>query len=124
MRFSPRICAVVLLFVILIVSIGCGGGSMNPQTSSAQPAITLQAQPSTVTSGTPAVLSWKASNATSVNIGGLGTFPATGSTKVTPTASTTYTATATGPGKHTPHLLNEALSWPVRYLRDGSMRPH
>jgi hypothetical protein len=98
MRFSPRICAVVLLFVILIVSIGCGGGSMNPQTSSAQPAITLQAQPSTVTSGTPAVLSWKASNATAVNIGGLGTFPATGSTKVTPTASTTYTATATGPG--------------------------
>jgi succinyl-CoA:acetate CoA-transferase len=33
-------------------------------------------------------------------------------------------ATATGPGKHTPHLLNEALSWHVRYLRDGSMRPH
>ena len=32
-------------------------------------------------------------------------------------------ATATGPGKHTPHLLNEALSWHVRYLRDGSMRP-
>jgi succinyl-CoA:acetate CoA-transferase len=32
-------------------------------------------------------------------------------------------ATATGPGKHTPHLLDEALSWHVRYLRDGSMRP-
>ena len=28
----------------------------------------------------------------------MGTFPATGSTKVTPAASTTYTATATGPG--------------------------
>ena len=25
-------------------------------------------------------------------------------------------ATATGPGKHTPHLLGEALSWHVRYL--------
>ncbi len=33
-------------------------------------------------------------------------------------------ATATGPGKHTPHLLDEALSWHVRYLRDGTMRPH
>jgi succinyl-CoA:acetate CoA-transferase len=32
-------------------------------------------------------------------------------------------ATATGPGKHTPHLLDEALSLHVRYLRDGSMRP-
>jgi succinyl-CoA:acetate CoA-transferase len=32
-------------------------------------------------------------------------------------------ATATGPGKHTPHLLQEALLWHVRYLRDGTMRP-
>jgi succinyl-CoA:acetate CoA-transferase len=32
-------------------------------------------------------------------------------------------ATATGPGKHTPHLLEEAFSWHVRYLRDGTMRP-
>jgi len=33
-------------------------------------------------------------------------------------------ATATGPGKHTPHLLDEALSWHVRYLRDATMGPH
>ena len=33
-------------------------------------------------------------------------------------------ATATGPGRHTPHLLDEALSWHARYLRDGTMRPH
>ena len=32
-------------------------------------------------------------------------------------------ATATGPGKHTPHLLDEALSWHARYLRAGTMRP-
>jgi succinyl-CoA:acetate CoA-transferase len=32
-------------------------------------------------------------------------------------------ATASGPGKHTPHLLDEALSWHVRYLREGTMRP-
>jgi succinyl-CoA:acetate CoA-transferase len=31
-------------------------------------------------------------------------------------------ATATGPGKHTPHLLGEALSWHVRYLEEGTMR--
>lgn len=98
MRFSPRICAFFFLFVIIILSIGCGGGSMASQSSGAQPAITLQAQPSTVPSGTASVLSWKASNANSVSIAGLGTFPATGSTKVTPNASTTYTATATGPG--------------------------
>ena len=32
-------------------------------------------------------------------------------------------ATATGPGRHTPHLLGEALSWHVRYLKEGTMRP-
>jgi succinyl-CoA:acetate CoA-transferase len=26
-------------------------------------------------------------------------------------------------GKHTPHLLDEALSWHARYLREGTMRP-
>jgi len=33
-------------------------------------------------------------------------------------------ATATGPGRHTPHLLDEAFSWHVRYLHEGTMRPH
>jgi succinyl-CoA:acetate CoA-transferase len=31
-------------------------------------------------------------------------------------------AVATAVGKHTPHLLSEALSWHVRYLETGSMR--
>lgn len=31
-------------------------------------------------------------------------------------------ALATAPGRHTPHLLDEALSWHTRYLADGSMR--
>jgi succinyl-CoA:acetate CoA-transferase len=32
-------------------------------------------------------------------------------------------ATASSAGKHTPHLLDEALSWHVRYLQQGTMRP-
>jgi succinyl-CoA:acetate CoA-transferase len=31
-------------------------------------------------------------------------------------------AMATTRGQHTPHLLDEALSWHVRYLRDGTMK--
>lgn len=31
-------------------------------------------------------------------------------------------AMASAPGRHTPHLLAEALSWHVRYLRTGTMR--
>jgi succinyl-CoA:acetate CoA-transferase len=30
-------------------------------------------------------------------------------------------ALATAPGKHTPHLLDEALSWHTRFLRQGTM---
>ena len=32
-------------------------------------------------------------------------------------------ALASAPGKHTPHLLDEALSWHTRYLGQGSMQP-
>jgi succinyl-CoA:acetate CoA-transferase len=32
-------------------------------------------------------------------------------------------ASATAPGKHTPHMIEEALSWHARYLREGTMRP-
>jgi len=100
MRFVLRISAsLVFLLTVLIAAIGCGGGSPATQkNSSIQPTIKLAAQPGTVASGTSTVLSWNASNATSVSISGLGAFPATGSVKVTPTVTTTYTATATGPG--------------------------
>jgi hypothetical protein len=62
------------------------------------PTISFSAQPNTIISGATAVLSWTTTNATSVNIPGVGSFPAAGSTKVTPSSTTTYTATAQGPG--------------------------
>ena len=33
-----------------------------------------------------------------------------------------YWALATAPGKHTPHLLDEGLSWHTSYLQHGTMR--
>lgn len=102
MRSVLRISALVFLFSILIASIGCGGGSMATSSNSGQaPAIQLNAQPNAVTSGAATMLIWNASNATSVTISGVGTFPASGSVKVTPTVTTTYQATATGPGGKT-----------------------
>lgn len=62
------------------------------------PAIAFSASPGTVTSGASTMLSWSTTNATSVSVSGLGTFPATGSVKVTPSVTTIYTATANGPG--------------------------
>jgi hypothetical protein len=98
MRFFLRISS-VFLFAVSIAAIGCGGGSMSTQNNSTgRPLLTLAAEPGTVASGASTVLTWNASNASSVSIGGVGAFPASGSVKVTPTATTTYTATAAGPG--------------------------
>lgn len=113
MRLFLPISALVVIFSISIAAIGCGGGSMSAQ-QNAQPAITMAAQPNTVLSGTSTTLTWKASNATSVTISGLGSFPATGSVKATPTATTTYTATAAGPGgtSATSTVVNVTTSGP------------
>ena len=46
--------------------------------SSTQPALVFEATPSTVTNGVATVLSWKASNAVSVIIDGIGKFPTVG----------------------------------------------
>jgi peptidoglycan-associated lipoprotein len=67
--------------------------------SAPAPTISLEASPATITSGQPSSLKWNSTNATSVTIdGGIGTVEASGSRQVTPAASITYTAKASGPG--------------------------
>jgi peptidoglycan-associated lipoprotein len=61
--------------------------------------VTLQANPTTVNKGESSTLIWNSTDATQLSIDpGVGTVTAQGSTKVSPTDSTTYTITATGPG--------------------------
>ncbi len=63
------------------------------------PTITFAASPAAIERGQSSTLSWRTANATEVSIdGGIGTVEATGTRTVTPTASTTYRARATGPG--------------------------
>ena len=62
------------------------------------PTVTLTALPASITGGQSSALAWTSSNATSVSISGLGSVALNGSTIVVPGATTTYTATATGPG--------------------------
>jgi len=65
----------------------------------ARPTVTLQANPTTVNKGESSTLSWNSTDATQLSIDpGVGAVNAQGSTKVSPTDSTTYTITATGPG--------------------------
>lgn len=69
-----------------------------PAPAPAAPTATLAANPSVVQQGQSSVLTWQTSNANEVTIAGLGTLPPSGSRSVTPSASTTYTLVAKGPG--------------------------
>lgn len=65
----------------------------------ASPTVTLQAAPSSIQRGESATLTWSSTNATQLALEpGLGTVAPEGSTRVSPSESTTYTITATGPG--------------------------
>ncbi|MBB5347171.1 carboxypeptidase regulatory-like domain-containing protein [Desulfoprunum benzoelyticum] len=67
--------------------------------SQPQPTATLSAAPLAVPAGQPTELSWTTANADTVTISpDIGTVATTGAMAVTPTATTTYTLSATGPG--------------------------
>src|SRR5215467_13356428 len=70
-----------------------------PAPPAARPTVTLQANPTTVNKGDASTLSWSSTNATQLTISpDVGAVAPEGSTKVTPSDSTTYTITAGGPG--------------------------
>ena len=103
---------ILLLAGMVVAGSGCGKKkvatvppyppsppSAPSKASSPAPTISLEASPSTITNGQASTLKWNTTDATSVTIdGGVGTVEATGSREVTPAASVTYTARATGPG--------------------------
>ncbi|UCG11003.1 MAG: hypothetical protein JSU72_10540, partial [Deltaproteobacteria bacterium] len=62
------------------------------------PIVSIFTTPTTIIYGNSATLSWDSTHAESANIEGIGAVPLTGSTPVSPTETTTYTITVTGPG--------------------------
>lgn len=70
-----------------------------PDRPAAAPTVEISASPSTVERGQQSTLNWRATHAASVQIdGGVGNVAAAGSVVISPRESTTYTATASGPG--------------------------
>jgi len=70
-----------------------------PAPAAARPAVSLQANPTSINKGDSTTLSWTSTDATQLTISpDVGAVTAQGSTKVTPSDSTTYTITASGPG--------------------------
>jgi len=65
----------------------------------ARPTVTLQASPTFIQRGESATLTWSSTNATGLTLSpGIGQVAPEGSTRVSPTDSTTYTISASGPG--------------------------
>lgn len=104
---------VIAVFSVLVVLSGCKKTPPPPRptppapttpstptpTGGPAPTIELQANPSTVERGGQTTLTWKTQNATSVLIdGGVGNVSDNGSLVITPRESSTFTATAKGPG--------------------------
>jgi len=70
-----------------------------PPPPAARPTVSLQASPTSVNKGDSSTLSWTSTDATQLTISpDVGAVTAQGSTKVSPSDSTTYTITASGPG--------------------------
>jgi peptidoglycan-associated lipoprotein len=70
-----------------------------PAAPPARPTVTLQANPTVIQNGQSATLNWSSTNATSLNLTpDIGTVAPEGMMAVTPSSSTSYTITATGPG--------------------------
>src|ERR1700675_4119410 len=73
--------------------------STPPPPPAARPTVSLQANPPSINKGDSTTLTWTSTDATQLTISpDVGAVTAQGSTKVTPSDSTTYTITASGPG--------------------------
>ena len=70
-----------------------------PPPAATRPTVSLQANPTSISKGDSTTLTWTSTDATQLTISpDVGAVTAQGSTKVTPSDSTTYTITASGPG--------------------------
>jgi peptidoglycan-associated lipoprotein len=100
-----KIVLVLSLFELLAIANGCKKqvaappSAATPAPAPAQPTVTLSANPTSGMAGDTIKLSWSSTNATDLDIEPeVGKVAPEGSTPVQPSASTTYTITATGPG--------------------------
>jgi hypothetical protein len=107
------LCALAVILFACIGLVGCGSTSQSSPGTGSVPTITsFAATPTTINSGTSSALSWAATGATMIAITP-GTFTSTsasGSTKVSPTATTTYMLTATNAAGSTTSTLTVTVN--------------
>jgi peptidoglycan-associated lipoprotein len=84
-----------------------------PPPAPSKPSVALQASPTSINKGDTTTLSWTSTDATQLTISpDVGAVTAQGSTKVSPSDSTTYTITASGPGGSADSRVRVTVSAP------------
>jgi peptidoglycan-associated lipoprotein len=98
--------AILTAMLALVFAAGCAKKPQQappppppPPPAAVKPTVSLQASPTSINKGDSTTLSWTSTDATQLTISpDVGAVTAQGSTKVSPSDSTTYTITASGPG--------------------------
>jgi peptidoglycan-associated lipoprotein len=98
--------AILSAMLAVVFVVGCHKTSPKPPPpppppppEAARPTVSLQTSPTSISKGDSTTLTWTSTDATQLTISpDVGAVTAQGSTKVTPSDSTTYTITASGPG--------------------------
>ncbi len=102
MRHQEFSISLGVVVIATLLSTGCAKKAAKAQPPAPPapptPTATLAANPAVVQQGQSTTLTWQTSNANDVSIEGLGTLSNSGSQRVTPNGSTTYTLIAKGPG--------------------------
>ena len=112
--------SLIVALAAAVFTFGCGKKTVAPTPKTpptpppaATPTVTLQASPTSVNKGESATLSWNSTDATQLSIApDVGAVTAQGSTKVTPSDTTTYTITASGPGGSASATANVTVNAP------------
>lgn len=104
--------------IYTLTASGVGGSAAKQVTVTVtppKPQISFTASPRTITEGESSTLAWDVLNATSVSIDhGIGSQAASGSLSVSPSATTMYRLTATGPGGSvSSHVMVTVITAPV-----------
>jgi peptidoglycan-associated lipoprotein len=138
----PNQALFTLTMVMILIASACGGkkapippppppaptaGSTNaPSGGSGRPVVAeFTVEPSSIQVGQSAVLRWNVTGSTNVAIDhGLGTVPATGTSRLTPANTTTYLLTATGPAGDTTATTTVTVTGPpLRRRPHGTLQP-
>jgi hypothetical protein len=113
---SQHVCTLLLILLSCLGLLNCGTSNSSAQKGSSPSISSFSANPTTINSGSSSTVSWATSGSTSIAITP-GTFTSTsanGSTSLSPTATTTYTLTATNVAGSSTSSLTITINAPTK----------